>query len=364
MAEPNTETVEVEPEGVVTVDVSDNPELAAVEGAEPAEVVEPEPKPAKEKVAKAPKVNAAEEAAAALTQAVKTADDARKAAEATAMAERRAREEAERVANQRTQEAAGYREQAESHELTIIESGIESATREISAHQAEWERAQEAGEWAKASAAQVKLAKAAAALDRLENSKATFEANAKRPPTTEGAVTAQGPQITPFEQYVSSFPPRAQAWLRAHPDYVPPAINGIPLGGDPIKNAAMMEGHFAAKKLNIQEGSDEYFRVIEEHTGHRTPVSAAATVTPVGETEVVPAAKPAPKPRMAQPSAPVSRDPPNGANRTTRSVTLTKEQQEAAKISFPQKPINEAFALYARNLLELEAEGKMGRLTH
>ena len=357
MAEPNTETVEVEPEGVVTVDISDQPELAAVEGAEPAEVVEPEPKPAKEKVAKAPKSNAAEEAAAALTQAVKTADDARKAAEATAMAERRAREEAERVANQRTQEAAGYREEAENSKLARLTTDIENATTAVETFRAEAERAYEAGEFSKATNAQAKMAKAAAALDRLEADKANFEARPNKTATTEGAVNA--PQLSAFEQYVSTFTPPAQAWLRAHPECVPSNV-----GGNPTKNAKMMAGHYDAIAKGQAPNSAEYFQTIEEHAGYRTPVSAAATVVPAGEAEVIPAAKPAPKPRMAQPSAPVSRDPPNGANRTTRSVTLTKEQQEAAKISFPQKPINEAFALYARNLLELEAEGKMGRLTH
>ena len=358
MAEPNAATVEVEEEGIVTVDVTDQPELAGAEEAEPVEVVEPEPKPAKEKAPKVVKPNAAEEAAAALTQAVKTADEGRKAAEATAMAERRAREEAQRLAEQRGQEAAGYREQAENRELAIIESGIESSTREIASHQSEWERAQEAGEFAKASAAQVKLAKAAAALDRLENAKATFETNAKRAPTTEGAVTAQ-PQLSPFEQYVSGFTPPAQAWLRAHPECVP-----AQWGGDQTKNAKMMAGHYDAVAKGQQMNSPEYFQTIEEHAGYRTPVSAAAAVVPAGEAEVVPAA-PKPKPRVAQPSAPVSREPPtNGGLRTTRSVTLNKDQQDAAKMSFPHKTPQEAFALYARNLIELEAEGKMGRLTH
>lgn len=356
MAEPNAATVDVEAEGVVTVDVSDNPDLAAV-GTEPIEpIVEAvEPKVAKEKQPKVPKSAPADEAAAALTQAVKTADDARKAAEATALAERRGREEAQRLAEQRGQEAAGYREQAENRELTIINTGIENATREITSYQAEMERALEAGEFPKVSAAQVKLSKATAALDRLEDAKANFEANARKAPTTEGAVTA--PQVSAFEQYVSGFTPPAQAWLRAHPECVPPQF-----GGDQTKNAKMMAGHYDAVAKGYQTNSPEYFQTIEEHAGYRTPVSAAAAVTVAGDD---PEPAPKPKPRMAQPSAPVSRDPPSSnGQRTTRSVTLTKEQQDAAKMSWPQKTPQEAFALYARNLLELESEGKMGRLTH
>ena len=358
MAEPNAATVEVEEDGVVTVDVTDQPDLAVPEGEEA--VIEAEPKvakPAKEKPAAKP--NAADEAAAALTQAVKTADDGRKAAEATALAERRAREEAQRLAEQRGQEAAGYREQAENSQLTIINSGIETATREVESYRAESERAMEAGEFSKATAAQAKMAKAAAALDRLEDAKINFEAGAKKMPTTEGRVEAPvGPTLSAFERYVSDFTPQAQAWLRAHPECVPAGV-----GGDATKNAKMMAGHYDAIAKGYSLNSSEYFQTIEEHTGHRAPVSAAAAVKLAGEEpEVQPAAKP--KPRMAQPSAPVSRDPPNGPNRTVRSVTLTREQQEAAKMSFPHLPPDKALAQYARNLIELEAEGKMGRLTH
>ena len=35
-----------------------------------------------------------------------------------------------------------------------------------------------------------------------------------------------------------------------------------------------------------------------------------------------------------------------------------------AKVSFPHLPEAQAYGQYARNLIELEAEGKIGRLTH
>jgi hypothetical protein len=35
-----------------------------------------------------------------------------------------------------------------------------------------------------------------------------------------------------------------------------------------------------------------------------------------------------------------------------------------AKVSFPHLPEQQAYGQYARNLIELEAEGKLGRLTH
>ena len=347
----NDSTVQVEEEGVVTVDVTDNPELAGDEGTTTEATPEKVAKTPKEK--SAVKTAAADEASAVLTNALK-------AAEETALAERRRADEAQRLAAQKDNEAKSYREVAESHELTILNTGIENAKRELQSAKAEWKNAQEAGEFDKAADAQEKLAMAAADLRRMETDKANYEAGAARKTQTEGRVEPQNTQLSAFETYVSGFAPQAQAWLRAHPECVPATV-----GGNAVKNSEMMSGHYAALAKNLQQGTPEYFKVIEEHTGYRAPVSGAAKTVEAGATDdETPQPTPKPKPRMAQPSAPVSRDPPNGQQRTTRSVTLTKDQQDAAKMSFPHKPPQEAFALYARNLLELEAEGKTGRLTH
>jgi hypothetical protein len=358
MAGDNSATVEVEDDAVVTVDLSDNPDLAAE-----VEDTQPKPQPTAQPAPRERKPSAADEAAAALTQSLKDEKTRREAAEATALSERRGREEAQRLATQRENEANSLRDHAESQELTILTTGIENATRAVESAKAEMETALEAGEFSKATAAQVKLSKAASALDRLEAKKADYDAGNRKPaaPTTEGRVEA-APTTSAFERYVShpTFAPAAQAWLRAHPECVPAEV-----GGNPEKNAAMMEGHYAAIRQFGERAvnTPDYFRVLEEHTGHRQPVSAAAVTTPAAD----------PTPRQAapqsrpQPSAPVSRDPPNAngqPTRTTRSVQLNREQQEAARISFPHLTQQQANAQYARNLIELEAEGKMGRLTH
>ena len=372
MADKNEAVVEVADEGVVTVDVTDQPDLADVgkEAAKEGDEKEPvvkladEAKPEKKSV---PRVKLAEkpaidEAKVALDQAVKTAADerkAREAAEATAQAERRRADAATSQVGVRDQELAARAEAAEAREITILNNGIESATALLTSLQDESTRLMEAGEFAKVTAVQTKLARAASQLDRLEAAKADYESGVRKVPTTEGRVEAPVTQLAPLDQYLSGFAPKAQTWLRAHPECIPASI-----GGNAAKNAKMMAGHWAALGEGLQEGSDDYYRVIEEHAGYRTPVSKAAEVTEAGDEEE---AAPAPKVKKAQPSAPVSREVPGADGkvaRTTRSVTLSKEQQDAAKMSFPQLPINQAFAQYARNLLELEAEGKMGRLTH
>ena len=364
--------VEVADEGVVTVDVSDSPELADVgqeavkagDEKEPIVKVVDETKPEKKTIprVKLPEKPAVDEAKVALDQAVKTAADerkAREAAEATAQAERRRADGATNALSQREQELAATREAAEAREVTILNNGIESATALLTSLQDESTRLMEAGEFAKVTAVQTKMARAAAQLDRLETAKADYESGARKVPTTEGRVEAPTvSNLSPLDQYLSGFAPKAQTWLRAHPECIPANI-----GGNAAKNAKMMAGHWAALGEGLQEGSDDYYRVIEEHAGYRAPVSKAAELTEAGDGEEAPV----PKKAKVQPSAPVSREVPGADGkvvRTTRSVTLSKEQQDAAKMSFPQLPLNQAFAQYARNLLELEAEGKMGRLTH
>jgi hypothetical protein len=337
--------IEVDDDGEVTVDVTDNPDLAE-------ETPKPEPK-LQVQVTQKPDKSAVDDAAAALTAATKTAETeraARVAAEQTAQNERSARLAAEEARRAQEEEAASLRERADNSELTAVTSGIEAAKQQQEAAQREFERAMEAGEFPKASAAQVALSKSAAQIDRLEAEKVRLELAPKRP-VTEGRVEAPG---NSFDKYVAGFTPRSQAWLRSHPECAVPQV-----GGDPVKNASMMEGHYAAIRAGYTLESDDYFRTIEEKLGLRTPVSAAAEVTPA-----VVEPKPTPKPR-AQPSAPVNRDVPAASgNRTTRSVTLNKDQREAAKLSFPHLTDKEAFGQYARNLLELEAEGKLGRVTH
>lgn len=361
MAGEKDAVIELEDDGVVTVDVGGDEELAAAAD----QLANGAADPPKEKPAavtqRASKPSAADEAAAVLTQSLKTAEEARKAAEATALAERNARTATERTLAQRDQEATALRETAASAELQTITTGIENATRSVEALTSEIERAAEAGDFKVLAATQAKLARAAAALDRLEADKVGFESR-KPAASTEGRVV-EAPAGTPFERYVGGFAPKAQTWLRAHPECVPAEV-----GGNATKNASMMAGHYDALAKGLTEGSDDYFRVIEERTGYREPVSSAAEVIPAGERQ--PQAQPKPQQRRPAPSAPPSRDS-EQTGAQARSVRLTPQQQEVALFSYPAKPGEEesawksrALGIYARELVKAQAEGKIGRMSH
>ena len=338
--------VDLDDENTVTVDVTDLPELVDVE---PKAVVV-------EKAAAAVPAPKRQEppAEAALNEALRKADEGRQAAERQVSEERRRREEAQREAVQKTEEARRAREEAQGHELTIVTNGIDAAKSRQTTAKADFARHMEQGDYDKASDAQTELTQATAELVELNREKGRIESAPKRAPT-EGAVKAPAG----FDSWVSeNFTPRSAAWIRVHPDFAP-----AELGGDRRKNAAMVSAHWEAQSKGIELESQEYFDLIEQKLGLKeapevtteSPMSAAAVT-------VEAAAKPR---RPAPVAAPVSRDAPaTPGSRLTRSVTLSPEQREAAKISFPAMSEKDAYANYAKNLLQLESEGKMGRLTH
>lgn len=381
MAEANKDeaTIEVPDDGVVVISVDEEVAAAADESAGAkagvaAATTETEP-PVKPE--KRTRHKASEDAAAALDQATQFLEQEkagreeerkrREAAEATAQSERNAREEAERAAHRSAQEAKGYRDQSEEDRLGSINSGLENAQQRMLAAKQELRRAHEAAEFDKLADAQEQIALAAADIRKFGDQKQALETSTKKTGTFEGGrVEAPAPPqpSSAFEKFVRPFTPRSQAFLRAHPDFVPGAV-----GGDDTKNARMMAGHYDAVARKVALDSDEYFKIIEEATGLRTPETKPSPLSGASETtkqEVVP--QPAQRRPAPLPSAPPSRDVPTGGAaggaRVSRTVTLSRDQQDAAKISFPHLSTQQAFAEYAKNLLELEAEGKMGRLTH
>lgn len=364
-------TVEVTDEAFIEVELP--PNLLA--DPEDAGTVQPgTAKPAGEKTPVAKPATSVDEAAAALTEATRRADNerrAREAAEATATAERIRADNATRLAAQSAEDARGARDEVAQSQLVIITNGIEAAKGALTAAKAVFTAAHEDGNAGKMADAQADIAKAAAALDRLEDAKVTLETAPKKP-TTEGRVEA--PQtVNAFERYLTqgNFTPAAQNWLRQHRDCAPDFA-----GGDARKNATMMAAHYAALSDGIQVESPEYFRRLEERVGEQRTTSAAAEVVPAQPgSDDRPAPKPAvaaaPAARRVQPSAPPSRDVPGAPANGRQTVKLSGPQQEVALFSYPAKPGEDeaahrkrAFGTYATELVKAQAEGKIGRMTH
>jgi len=316
------------------------------------------------------KPNAVEEAAKALTEATKKADSAL----ATAAAERQARLAAEERLQRQNQEIINLRDQTVDQQLTLIDTKIKSITDGMASAEAELAQAQEQGEFAKIAKAQSRMAVLGGQL-AVEQSRrdAHEEAKKNKPATTEGRVETHQPTAA-FDRYVSGFNPRAQSWLRQHPECAPAEV-----GGDHTKNASMMAGHYAALAQRVQEGSDDYYRIIEEHTGIRTPATSMASETRKAglsdegqvqqrqQTQTTQQQQ-----RKAQPSAPPSRDgSEQGTQPNVRTLRLNADQQEAALFSYPAKPgetdaahRKRAFGTYANEFVAAQKAGQIGRMTH
>lgn len=280
-------------------------------------------------------------------------------AEQNAVNERNARLQAEQTHQQQQQRS---QEESSQREMALLTQNIESTSAQLETLQDELARQNEAGEFKEAAKTQGKIARTAAALDRMETEKATFEASAgQRRPTHEGAVERQPVQpggqrqqqqpqtvSAQLEQWLGTLDPPAAKWIRDHPECAPPNLGGTKSG-----YAKMMAGHWAAEEAGVETNSPEYFKMIEERTGHRTPAEQ-----PGGQRRQQPAGQ-----RRVIPGAPPSREAPGGAHTPgrTRQVRLSKAQQEHALLSFPHLEPQQALAQYARNLVELEADGKMGR---
>lgn len=363
-------TIEVDDDALVTLELEPGEELpdtnedgeVVLDDGEPdkAEVVEPVKKPIERVRLKTKSAAEGEDEdpegalKAALQADLEKSRRETATAKAAVEAERRQREDAQRRLTQTEQERDEARDNADARQLSLLTGNIESTERALASQQVELRAAMEAGDFEKTASLQVKISQSAAKLDRLTADKESFDEKIKtRPkePVTEGRVEQQPQPGAMVSRYLAQFAPVARSWIQEHTECYPPE-----LGGEALSHNRMMQGHYAAVNEGIEPNSPEYFERIEE-------------VLANSKVEEKPAPKPAPKPRAVQPSAPVTRDPPSAVNgsteaRTVHQVRLTPEQQEAAKMSFPDKADKEAFALYARNLIELRKEGKMGRTTH
>jgi hypothetical protein len=162
------------------------------------------------------------------------------------------------------------------------------------------------------------------------------------------------------ERLISGLPGPAQAWLRAHPEFV----------GDPKQNAELQAVHsYLVGRKGVPQFSDEYFRALDNEFGFDAPPRSEPPPSPAipsyvsGSPEPSQAAHIAPAmtappppapPRRSMPlSAPVARDVPSlGGQRVSgRQIILTPEERMIARNSFtdPTLTNEQKELLYAQN---------------
>ena len=253
-------------------------------------------------------------------------------------AEIRARQEAERIQQQREQESSSYRIRAEDAEYDAILNAIGHA-------QAEAERAQndiavfsEAGDHKSVAEAQRKLARAESRLVQFEDAKAAIEdqksrqaAMAKQQATHPQEPVQQGGRQPSIEEYIDQIPNLLQSqkdWLKAHPETM----------SDKDTNMLLQAAHIETTRMNIRPGTKQYFNHIERRLGYAEPEEEEeeVTKTPVA----APPSKTATSPSTGRPSS--------------SKITLTPEQREMAALS----GIDEV--TYAKNLQRMQQAKRDG----
>lgn len=241
-------------------------------------------------------------------------------------------EKSERIAQEQRQQMFAEREAAladsqkyqteatrskltvEEAQLETIETALGAATADAEAAQREIKLSIESGDADGQVKAYRRLAKAENYLGRLEEGKTELETRIER---AKQAIERPVEKTQQDPIKAMGLPPKAEDWLRAHPEYLT----------DNRKNIKLQAAHFDALEEGHQPFSTGYFESMEVRLGVKKAEK------PIEETEVERPVTSHEQKRTAIVSAPVSRDPPTGGEKpkTPSQVTLTKVEREHAK---------------------------------
>lgn len=271
------------------------------------------------------------------------ADDGSKALKAQLEASK----EAERVANQRAEdadrrarEAAAEAERLRSTgadtEKELLGSSLASAQAEEAAAQAEFEKAFEVGDAKAMGAAQAKIGRAAAKVVHYEGAVAQFDEDAaereriaKETPKQEDRVDI----VTAIDRD-DKLMPKERDWLKEHTEVLT----------DSRRNRELSVGYDRALAKGFKRGSEGYFKFLDEFMGFAEAEKPRADEEDDTDNQ-----------RASIVSAPVTRD--NRSSSTGRPTTptrimLTPAQREAAR------NMGVSDVAYARGVQQLDANKK------
>jgi len=247
----------------------------------------------------------------------------------------RERDEARTTAQARETEASQTRHESYQHQLDSVSTAMGAAQSAADAAKRDIKNAIANGDSDAQIEAMDRLASARADIARLEDGKMELEARVKEPPKR-----ADPPQSDPIDQL--NIPVSAKSWLKEHPEYVT----------NPRKNAQIQYLHHEVLDEGHQFGSAEYFESIETKLGMRR-----APEPEDDEDDAPPPPKKQPQ-RNHIVSAPVSRDTPSASGRRQEnSETLTRDEQEAARIAGVS---NAEYAKQKKRIREMKANGSYG----
>lgn len=242
-------------------------------------------------------------------------------------AERAARAEAERRAQEAAHIAHQAKNEVEDTNLHLVKNAIETVNRNNDLLKAQYRDAMATGDYDRAADIQQAMSSNAAKLLQLENGRKAMEEKPKAEPPR---------QIDPIEALAEQVTPESARWLRQNKQFL----------GTEAAVRRMFRAHEDAIEDGIKADTPEYFGFIEERLKISKPIRVEAEIDPTAE-----AAKVTQR-RSAPPAAPVTR---TGAAPGTRPnvVRLTAAEREmASMMGMTDKE-------YASNKLALQKEGKL-----
>lgn len=245
------------------------------------------------------------------------------------------------ISNSRLGDEIGNRFSAET---IAIENAILAATTELESLEKQQANLYEEGKIAEASKLNRQIASAAVKLEKGEDQKRMLESNKQR---VQAEVDARK------NDPLSVYSPAARNWISSHPQFL----------NDPAYKAKAMAAHYSAQADGVALDSQEYFNRLTD------AVEPKITVNKQSEEDDVDEEKETVKPQQKQvnkssTAAPVSRQSnANGGGSGNKGgrVQLTPDEAEAAIISRPDLPKEEAYRRYFANKQRAIADGKLGR---
>ena len=256
--------------------------------------------------------------------------------------EKAKRESAQRLAEKDRIIADAFKQtQDAQREVSIVKKDqvgtiIESLNKDKETARRDYTLAMEAGDFAKAADAQDRLSLANARIVEAERGKMALEEETKAP------LRQTVQQINdPVEQMASTLSPRSASWVRSHPEFIM----------DKRLTRQMVRAHEDAVDDGHQPDSDSYFSYINTKLG----LEGGRQVETRRQDQ-----------QRGPTSAPVGRDTPQSpGTQRPGTVNLQPHEVQAAVDTlsplYPDKSKNELLQIYAKNKLDLIAEGRIAR---
>lgn len=205
--------------------------------------------------------------------------------------ERQRREQAEKLASEREQDARKMGSYVKETQYYVIANALTANEEKAANAERELTSAMETGDAARAAKAQRTLARLEAERARLEDGKAELERTAKAEPAEE--KKPEPSKEVSAEDYINGMPATSQAWLRENKQYVT----------DPKLHQKMLAYANIAVADGLTPHTPEFIAFLDEKLGTRKQEADADRES---EAHIEPEAE-APKPKTRTTAAPVSR---------------------------------------------------------